>query len=264
MERAPIGIDVSALGPAFRRALSKAVPAAGSIAASALLLAALLSIGVMRGQRRTESSSLTVMSLAVLKGVEDGAEDAKAAEKRALVAAAAPPVTPVSEQPPEPAVTLPMPVSVLAVTAAPPSKPTVPAAVPAPAAAPSASGPAAAAASAAAPPARRGVADGLNADTPPGTSRAYAARVRSWLYAHKTYPRLARMRREEGVVNVRFILDRAGLLLDGRIIGSSGRSSLDQEAIAMMQRSSPFPKAPREIAGDRIEFTAPVAFVLPV
>jgi protein TonB len=106
--------------------------------------------------------------------------------------------------------------------------------------------------------------DGLDVEAPPGTSRAYAARVRSWLFAHKIYPRRARMRREEGIVRVRFIIDRAGVLLEGQIIQSSGRPSLDDEANAMMQRASPYPKAPRDIPGDRIEFTAPIEFMLPV
>lgn len=92
----------------------------------------------------------------------------------------------------------------------------------------------------------------------------YAAKYSSWLYAHKLYPRRARMRREEGVVRVRFVIDRAGLLLEGYVVASSGRASLDEEAAAMMQRASPFPKAPRDIGGERIEFTAPIEFVLPV
>lgn len=229
------------------------------------MLAALLGIGVMKERRRTISSPLTVVSLAVLKGAEDGAEVAKAVEKRAPVPAAARPARPVFEKPPEPVVTLASPVTEFAVASAALPKPAAPAEASTKlSAAPSRSGPAAAAAPAAAAPTQRGVADGLDAVAPPGTSRAYAARVRSWLYAHKIYPRLAKMRREEGIVNVRFVLDRAGLLLDGRIVGSSGCASLDQEAIAMLQRSSPYPKAPREIAGERIEFTAPVAFILPV
>jgi protein TonB len=72
------------------------------------------------------------------------------------------------------------------------------------------------------------------------------------------------MRHEEGVVKVRFVIDRAGMLIEGRVISSSGRASLDEEAAAMLHRASPYPKAPSDISGDRIEFTAPVEFVLPV
>jgi protein TonB len=110
---------------------------------------------------------------------------------------------------------------------------------------------------------RKGVADGLDAKAPPGTSRSYAAKVRSWLYAHKVYPRRARMRREEGMVQVRFVLDREGVLLEGAVVRRSGNVVLDDEAEAMLRRSSPYPRAPADLPGERIEFTAPIEFTLP-
>ncbi|WP_139139405.1 energy transducer TonB, partial [Sphingobium phenoxybenzoativorans] len=116
----------------------------------------------------------------------------------------------------------------------------------------------------AAPTARRGAADGLDVSAPPGASRNYAAKVRSWLYAHKIYPRRARMRHEEGRVQVRFVIDRAGVLIEGVIIQGSGNGALDEEAAAMMRRASPFPKAPGDVPGERIEFVAPIEFILPV
>lgn len=251
-----------------RHPLRIGVPAAASLLVNALIVAALLSLGVIKREERRASAGLTVVSLAVPKGVEDGDEEAEAAEASA-------PSPPSAADRPE-AVHEPMPL-LPAPPAAPPalvmapssvSRPVLPpgpAQAPAAAAASSVSAAAApAAASAPASPARRGAADGLDAKAPAGTSRAYAARVRSWLYAHKIYPKRAKMRREEGVVRVLFVLDRAGHLLEGRILGSSGRASLDEEAMAMMQRASPFPQAPREILGERIEFTAPIEFILPV
>ena len=98
---------------------------------------------------------------------------------------------------------------------------------------------------------------------PSGTSRSYAAKVRSWLYAHKIYPRRARMRREEGRVQVRFVLDRTGMLLEGAVVQGSGNAVLDDEAEAMLRRASPYPRAPVELPGERIEFTAPIIFSLP-
>ena len=132
-------------------------------------------------------------------------------------------------------------------------------------AAPQPSRPATADASAAATasPARRGAADGLDVRAPAGTSRSYAAKIRSWLYAHKIYPRRARMRREEGQVQVRFVLNRAGMLLEGAIIRGSGNEVLDEEAEAMLRRAAPYPPAPAELSGERIEFTAPILFTLP-
>lgn len=257
------------------------LPAMASLAVNGLLIAVLLTLGAGGRERWTEGRSLTVLSLAALKGSEQGEEAAPTAEPQA---SAAPPATPQPPSPPQPAqpVAVPPPpvppISLPATPAAqppassaPPSPPvtaaTTPAAVRGPAPSLSTS-PAAAAQgssrSASAAPQRRGVADGLDADAPAGKSMAYAARVRSWLYAHKIYPRRARMQHEEGVVRVRFILDRTGALIEGVILAGSGKASLDEEAMAMMRRAAPYPRAPAEVGGERLEFVAPIEFMLPV
>ena len=239
-------------------------PAAASLLVNGLLIAALLNLGMGHVSRRSESPALTVLSLAQLKGVEQGEEDAETATP-STPAAVQPPTTkqPPALQPP-------------AVTTITPPVMTVPSrlslSMPMPVAAPAANSSAApsppalqttTAATSAAPLPRRGAADGLDVKAPPGTSRSYAAKVRSWLYAHKIYPRRARMRREEGRVQVRFVIDRTGMLLEGAIVQGSGNTVLDDEAEAMLRRASPYPGAPAELPGERIEFTAPIIFTLP-
>ena len=118
------------------------------------------------------------------------------------------------------------------------------------------------AAPAAAPPPRQGTRDGLDIDAKNGASLDYASRLRAWLEAHKTYPKRARMRREEGVVHLQFAVDRQGRLLGGDVIKSSGFASLDAEAMAMLDRSNPFPGAPHSVRGERIEVSTPVEFFL--
>ncbi|MFN3514787.1 MAG: TonB family protein [Phenylobacterium sp.] len=114
-----------------------------------------------------------------------------------------------------------------------------------------------------APPAeRQGTRQGLDIDARNGASLDYAARLRAWLEAHKTYPRRARLRREEGVVHLQFAVDRQGRLLEGDIVRSSGHASLDAEAMAMLDRSNPFPGAPHAVRGERIEVSTPVEFHL--
>lgn len=241
-------------------------PAAASLLVNALLIAALLNLGMGHVSRRAESPPMTVLSLALLKGVEQGEEEAETAA----------PSTPAAVPPP-PADLLPAPQPAALAAVAPPvvavpsrltlSMPVQPVTAPAVSVAPAASQPVRPAMAGPAPsvasPARRGAADGLDVKAPPGTSRSYAAKVRSWLYAHKIYPRRARMRREEGQVQVRFVLDRAGLLLEGAVIQGSGNAVLDEEAEAMLRRASPYPRAPAELPGERIEFTVPIAFTLP-
>lgn len=144
--------------------------------------------------------------------------------------------------------------------AAPSPAPTPPATVPAPAqlvaAAPSAQP------YAAEPAQRQGTREGLDINAKNGTSPDYASRLRAWLEAHKTYPKRARMRREEGVVHVHFSVDRQGRLLGGDVVRSSGYASLDAEALAMLDRSNPFPGAPHTVRGERIEVSTPVEFFL--
>jgi protein TonB len=242
-------------------------PAAASLLVNALLLAGLLSLGIGQAARRTETSALTVMSLAALKGAEDGEDEPDAAAQAsepakaaATPAANAPVQTPL---PPTPPTFHPTPVAIPTLPSM-QAAPAKPAEAPATQSAAASSQQAAQAAPAPAPPVRRGTADGLDAKAPAGKSNSYAAKVRSWLYAHKIYPKRARMRREEGQVRVRFVIDRAGMLIEGVIVDRSGNDSLDEEATAMMRRASPYPKAPPEIPGDRIEFVVPIEFTLPV
>ncbi|AOF94894.1 energy transducer TonB [Sphingobium sp. SA2] len=242
-------------------------PAAASLLVNGLLIAALLNLGMGHGARRRDSPVLTVVSLAVLKGTEQGKDEAEASAPPTQPAAADPP--PVA--PPSPALAPVIPVSIAppisAIASSLPPTPSIqhtvlvatPSTAPSPPAQP-VSGSVSPTTSAA----RSGVADGLDVKAPPGTSRTYAAKIRSWLYAHKIYPRRARMRRQEGLVQVRFILDRTGMLVEGAIIRGSGNAVLDEEAEAMMRRASPYPPAPSDLRGERIEFTAPIEFVLPV
>ncbi len=226
-------------------------PAAASLLVNALLIAALLNLGLRDAPAIQESPALTVMSLAVLKGVEESVEERQtpapaAAASTAATTEPAPAVKPISPTP----IVIPSPLTM--------AVPVAPAASAAPSATQATNAPAATSA-----PPPRGAADGLDVKAPPGNSRSYAAKVRSWLYAHKIYPRRARMRRQEGRVEVRFVIDRAGSLLEGVIIRGSGHDVLDEEAAAMMRRASPFPRAPNEVPGERIEFSAPIDFILP-
>ncbi|MEG3085969.1 TonB family protein [Sphingomonas sp. PB4P5] len=239
------------------------VPAIASLLVNAAMLAALFTLGVKQEARPTRRAP-AVMALAMVKGAEDGAEDAPSAA----------PTVP-SETPPAPAApTAPvapptMPAPALPKVASAPVAATVAAEVMPAASMPAAAAAVAASSLAAAPSTaamatRRGARDGLDANAPPGTSRSYAAKVRSWLLAHKTYPRHARMRREEGMVRVRFVIDRAGRLLEGAIIARCGLAALDEEAAAMLRRAAPYPAAPSDMPGERFEITAPIEFVLPV
>jgi TonB family protein len=60
---------------------------------------------------------------------------------------------------------------------------------------------------------------------------------------------------EERIVKVYFSLDRSGRVMDSHIISSSGSSAVDEEALALMRRSEPFPATSQELK-DRVKDAA--------
>ncbi|MGK6356378.1 TonB family protein [Sphingomonas sp. DT-207] len=237
----------------MRRALDP-VSAGLSAAACGAVVAAFALIGVAREETRTPAPAMTLIALGAESGEETPAEPAPA------IAEPLPPTPKQVQQPaPSPA---PLPEPILRTPALMPVSAPVAAPAPAPAApAPAPARPAAPAAQSASLPSQAAP-NGASTGAAHGKSRAYAARIRAWLLAHQTYPRHARMRRQEGIVRVRFVLDRDGRLLEGRVVSSSGVDLLDREGLAMLSRAVPYPKAPDEVAGDRIEFSAPIEFLL--
>jgi protein TonB len=105
----------------------------------------------------------------------------------------------------------------------------------------------------------------------PATTAAQSARARaaaatwrsqiaSMLEHNKRYPKEARARREQGVAQLAFSIDREGHVLSSRIVTSSGFTALDDETLALVQRAQPFPVPPPEVPGDEIKFMVPVRF----
>ncbi|WP_049976265.1 energy transducer TonB [Azospirillum sp. B506] len=90
----------------------------------------------------------------------------------------------------------------------------------------------------------------------------WQGRLLSHLERHKRYPRSAQARRQEGVAQVRFTIDRDGNVLSVQLDRSSGVPSLDEETVEMVRRASPLPAPPEEMAKDRIELVVPVQFFI--
>lgn len=91
---------------------------------------------------------------------------------------------------------------------------------------------------------------------------SYYARLAAWLERHKHYPRQAQRRRQEGVVKLRFVMDRQGQVLTAQVLHSSGYSALDEAARDMLRRAEPLPPLPPELTQARLEIVVPVAFDL--
>lgn len=96
-------------------------------------------------------------------------------------------------------------------------------------------------------------------------SRAEATwegRLLGHLQKHRRYPRQAQRLRQQGVVYVRFAVARDGAISGVRLGRSSGFALLDQEALDTVQRASPVPAPPAEVAGDPVDVMVPVSFFL--
>lgn len=79
---------------------------------------------------------------------------------------------------------------------------------------------------------------------------------------NKRYPEAARSRREQGITQVRFMLDRKGQVSNAEITQSSGSSALDGEAIALLQRAQPFPAPPDSFEGQSVAVKLPIRFTV--
>src|SRR5262249_20312023 len=82
------------------------------------------------------------------------------------------------------------------------------------------------------------------------------------LERNKRYPAVAQSRREQGIAQVFFSLDRHGRVIDSRIARSWGPRPLAEEALAMLRRAQPFRAPPRELPGERVDLTVPIRFNL--
>ncbi len=90
----------------------------------------------------------------------------------------------------------------------------------------------------------------------------YVTKLRRWLERHKTYPRKAKRRRQQGVVLLAFSINRDGIVLDSRIEKGSGHDLLDRETTRMLERAQPLPRFPAEFTGNVIELIVPIRFSL--
>lgn len=79
---------------------------------------------------------------------------------------------------------------------------------------------------------------------------------------NKRYPEAARPRREQGIAQVSFSLDRKGMVANARVIQSSGSNALDEEAVALLKRAEPFPAPPATFPGDSVVVRLPIRFTV--
>ena len=88
----------------------------------------------------------------------------------------------------------------------------------------------------------------------------YQDQVLLWLRRHGAYPREAAMFNLVGTVTVKFAINRQGKILYHYLVKKSEWHLLNRAVKRMMERSSPVPPIPLEIASNELTFTIPVEF----
>lgn len=95
-----------------------------------------------------------------------------------------------------------------------------------------------------------------------GVQDDFLARLQVWLERHKRYPRRARLRNEEGVVLVRFLLGGDGTVSGIELAHSSGHALLDEEATALLARAQPLPRGRLTGVDGPLRLEVPIRFAL--
>lgn len=90
----------------------------------------------------------------------------------------------------------------------------------------------------------------------------YLRELMAWLARHRLYPAEAKKHELEGVVQVRFAIDRDGRLLSAEVHRSAGAELLDQAALDVLRRADPMPKFPKALERNRLSVTLPIDFSL--
>ena len=219
---------LTGFGPAHGPARAKRHPAIGT--AGVIAIHALLVVGYLYAApvftRGELPSYVTVVSLPP--------EEEKRIEPKPVVPEfAPPPVFVPAAIVPEVQLVIPTPPPVITIPDKPPTPPTAPMAAP---------------------------------PAPPkitGESRqAFAGRLFRHLNTYKRYPASARLRHQEGVVSVRFTIDKGGRLLSFEIVKSSGTPVLDEEARDLVKRAEPLPAIPAEFGRETLDLAVPIEFFL--
>ena len=90
--------------------------------------------------------------------------------------------------------------------------------------------------------------------------KAYQSQVRRKLERNKKYPQGAQARNITGVATISFTIHRNGSVSGTRLAKSSGHAILDDEVVALLQRTAPMPAIPPEIPANAISLSVPIRF----
>lgn len=90
----------------------------------------------------------------------------------------------------------------------------------------------------------------------------YFSLVSAHLNRRKIYPAEAKQARQQGVVTVRFTVDRTGAVSGVSIKRSSGHDILDRATLDLVQRVAPLPRMPSSMQRDSVTLSLPIDYAL--
>lgn len=90
---------------------------------------------------------------------------------------------------------------------------------------------------------------------------SWQAALLGWLASRKTYPEEALRRGDQGLVSIRFTVDRFGHVLEKAVVGGSGFPRLDEAALAMLRQGA-LPAFPAAMIQPRVTITTTIRYLL--
>jgi len=90
----------------------------------------------------------------------------------------------------------------------------------------------------------------------------YGGQLGRAIAKHKSYPKIAQMRGWEGEVMLDLKIDENGNVLSAKVRESSGHEALDNQALEMVRKASPFPAPPDALRSHTFNISVPVSFKL--
>lgn len=91
---------------------------------------------------------------------------------------------------------------------------------------------------------------------------SYRAKLAAHIRRYRTYPTAARAEQLSGTARVTFTVDADGRVISVHLTAGSGHAVLDQEALAIVKRASPFPPIPDGAGQGSLTVTVPLRFEL--
>ena len=105
----------------------------------------------------------------------------------------------------------------------------------------------------------------VNAPSPEKITAAtndYSSLLAAAIAKYKQYPKIAQMRGWQGLIIIELQLNPQGTVIYSQIKKSSGYDVLDQEALEMIKRASPFPQPPEALRSKNFTVLVPISFKL--